>query len=203
MIRFDQFVRRHRRAVLALWLVALVAAIPFAMRQSDNLTGGGNAVPGSESEAVRAEVERNFDRDARATLAAVVVAEPGTSAAQARDAVGAVERAAAAEPLVTLPTRARDQALRRAGEGGTIVIPLAVDVDDQEAIDVAAGLRERLHLGDATAAAGAVRTHLVGQGALWARMQEIAKHDVKSSEKTGFPIVALILLVVFGSAAAA
>ncbi|HEV2813035.1 MAG TPA: MMPL family transporter, partial [Solirubrobacteraceae bacterium] len=98
---------------------------------------------------------------------------------------------------------ARDRALRRAGSAGTLVVPLAVAVDDQAAIDVAAGLRERLGLGDETAAAGAVGTHLVGQGALWARMQEIAKHDVKNAEKTGFPIVALILLAAFGSAAAA
>jgi RND superfamily putative drug exporter len=203
MIRFDQFVRRHRRAVLALWLVALVAAVPFAMRQSDNLTGGGYAVPGSQSEAVRAEVERNFTRDARATLAAVVVQDGRATTAEIRGAIGALERAAADEPLVALPAAARDRALRRAGSGETLVVPLAVAVDDQDAIDVAVGLRERLGLGDDAATAGAVRTHLVGQGALWARMQEIAKHDVKSAEKTGFPIVALILLAVFGSAAAA
>ena len=102
-----------------------------------------------------------------------------------------------------LPAAARDEALRRAGSGETLVDP--------------AGRRRRRPGGDrrrapacasgsASAArptAGAVTTHLVGQGALWARMQEIAKHDVKSAEKKGFPIVALILLAVFGSAAAA
>ncbi|HEX2086791.1 MAG TPA: MMPL family transporter, partial [Solirubrobacteraceae bacterium] len=203
MIKFDRFVRRHRRAVLALWLIALIAAVPFAMRQSDNLTGGGYGVPGSQSEAVRAELERNYGRDSRATMAAVVIPRDGAAAAEVRGAVARVERAAAAEPLVELPPAAREQALRQAGDGRTVIVPLAVEVDDQDAIDVAVGLRERLGLGAEGAEGGAVTTHLVGQGALWARMQELAKHDVEAAEKSGFPIVALILLGVFGSLAAA
>jgi uncharacterized membrane protein YdfJ with MMPL/SSD domain len=203
MIKFDQSIRRHRRAVLVLWLVALMAAVPFAMKQSENLTGGGYAVPGSQSDAVRAEVERNYDRDARATMAAVIVPEGGAPAAEVRAAIHEIDAAAKEEPLVALTDEARNDALSRAGDGETLVIPLMVDVDDQQAIDVAVDLREKLGLGEPEAAPGAVETHLVGQGALWAGMQEIAKHDVESAERTGFPIVALILLAVFGSAAAA
>ena len=51
--------------------------------------------------------------------------------------------------------------------------------------------------------AGAVTTHLIGQGALWAGLQEISKSDLQTAESVGFPIVALILLFVFGSLAAA
>ena len=204
MIKFDRFIRRHRRAVLAFWALALITAVPFAMKQSDNLTGGGYAVPGSQSEAVRAEVERNYARDASATMAAVIIPAPGAPAAEVREAIGEIERAAGEEPLVALTAPAREQALRRAASGETLIVPLAMEVDDQQAVDVAAGLRERLGLGLASESeAGAVTTHLVGQGALWARMQELAKHDVKAAEKTGFPIVALILLAVFGSLAAA
>ena len=203
MVRLDRFVRRHRRAVLALWMVALVAAVPFAMRQSENLTGGGYGVPGSQSQAVRDEVERNFARDARATMAAVIVPQGGATARQAREAIDRVGAAAGAEPSVALSPAAKSEALRRAGPGETLVVPLTVAVDDQDAIEVANGLRERLGLDTEAAAAGPVRTHLVGQGALWSRMQEVAKHDAESAERAGFPIVALILLAVFGSLAAA
>lgn len=41
------FVGRHRRAVGLLWLVIIAAALPFAMKQTENLTGGGFEVPGS------------------------------------------------------------------------------------------------------------------------------------------------------------
>src|SRR5918999_4183076 len=109
MIKFDRFIRRHRRAVLALWLIALIAAVPFAMKQSDNLTGGGYAVPGSQSEAVRAEVERNYGRDFSATMAAVIIPAPGAPATEVRDAIDEIDRAAGEEPLVALTTAARER----------------------------------------------------------------------------------------------
>ena len=48
-----------------------------------------------------------------------------------------------------------------------------------------------------------VATHLVGQGALWAAMQDLSKEDLAKAESAGFPVVLLILLAVFGSFAAA
>ena len=61
-------------------------------------------------------------------------------------------------------------------------------------------MREDLDPGTATAG---VTPYLVGQPTIWAGMQEISKKDLSKAEATGFPIVALILLVVFGSLAAA
>ncbi len=203
MVRLDRFVRRHRRAVIALWLIALVAAVPFAMRQSENLTGGGYGVPGSQSQMVREQVERNYKNDSRATMAAVIVPGREASAGEIRDAIGRIDAAARDEALVALPPPARAAADAKAGAGRTIVMPLTVDVDDQDAIEVARGLRERLGLDAPDAAEAAVKTHLVGQGPLWARMQDVAKHDAETAERAGFPIVALILIAVFGSLAAA
>ncbi|HEY6780841.1 MAG TPA: MMPL family transporter, partial [Thermoleophilaceae bacterium] len=48
-----------------------------------------------------------------------------------------------------------------------------------------------------------VQPYLVGQTALWAGMQDLSKKDLETAEGTGFPIVLLILLGVFGSLAAA
>src|SRR5439155_20062666 len=59
-----------------------------------------------------------------------------------------------------------------------------------------------LHL-DSGANRRGVTLHLVGQEALWAGMQDVSKRDLASAEKTGFPIVLIILLAVFGSLAAA
>ena len=50
---------------------------------------------------------------------------------------------------------------------------------------------------------GGVTTYLAGQPTIWAGMQELSKEDLAKAESAGFPIVALILLVVFGSLAAA
>ena len=61
-------------------------------------------------------------------------------------------------------------------------------------------LREDLEPGSAV---GGVTPYLVGQPTIWAGLQEISKEDLSKAEGSGFPIVALILLIVFGSLAAA
>ena len=45
--------------------------------------------------------------------------------------------------------------------------------------------------------------HIVGQGGLWAGMQELSKKDLEEAEFVGLPLVLIILLAVFGSLAAA
>jgi RND superfamily putative drug exporter len=61
-------------------------------------------------------------------------------------------------------------------------------------------LREEIDPGTAQ---GGVTPYLAGQPTIWAGMQELSKEDLAKAEASGFPIVALILLVVFGSLAAA
>jgi RND superfamily putative drug exporter len=82
-----------------------------------------------------------------------------------------------------------------------VLLPLAVEVDEDDATAVAVDLRDELAVGDG--AQDGVATHFVGQGALWAAMQDLSKEDLAKAESLGFPIVLLILLAVFGSFAAA
>jgi uncharacterized membrane protein YdfJ with MMPL/SSD domain len=201
MLRLAGSLHRHRRLVLAGWAIVLVAALPFAARQSDRLTGGGFAVPGSQAEAVQNALEQDFDAAQRAKLGVVLIARAGAGAADQRGALERLRRAAARLDHVAVA----DAALDRAARGGahTVVVPLRVDVNEWQAIDVAAHLRKALGIGTALGSEGAVTTHLVGQGALWAGLQEVSKKDLQTAEGVGFPIVALILLFVFGSLAAA
>jgi RND superfamily putative drug exporter len=200
MLRLDRLLRRRKRLVLLVWAVIVLAAVPFAARQSEDLSSGGFEVPGSQSAAVD-EALAEFPGVARAELAAVLVAEPGATPAQLRAAVGRVADAAGPIAGVSLPDAARRQALAQAGEGGTVVVPLRAETDEDGATDVAADLRDRL--GVSEGARDGVATHFVGQGALWAAMQELSKEDLAKAESAGFPVVLLILLFVFGSLAAA
>ncbi len=205
MLRLDRWVRRHRRAVIATWVVALVAAVPFALQQSEHLTGGGFSVPGSQSQAVEEAVAHDFPGAARASLAAVLVPREGATAAEVRARVAAVERAARAVDGVEPTPGAGERALAAFARDADrpLLVPLDASVDDLGSSDVAVELRERLGFAEGEAQEGAVALHLVGQGALWASLQELTTHDLKAAETTGFPIVALILLAVFGSLAAA
>jgi uncharacterized membrane protein YdfJ with MMPL/SSD domain len=200
MLRLERLLRRRKRIVLVVWAVIVLAAVPFAARQSEDLSSGGFEVPGSQTAAVDAALDR-FPGVQRAQLAAVLVGAPRATAAQRRAAVDRVVAAAGPVDGVSLPDAARTRAVEQAGAGGTVVVPLHAEVDEDGATDVATDLRDRLGVSDG--ARDGVATHLVGQGALWAAMQEVSKEDLARAEATGFPVVLLILLFVFGSLAAA
>ena len=97
------------------------------------------------------------------------------------------------------PAEARrtEAQLQRTGTG---LAPLRSSQSGDELIDSATTLREDLDPGTAE---NGVTPYLAGQPTIWAGMQELSKEDLAKAESGGFPIVALILLVVFGSLAAA
>jgi RND superfamily putative drug exporter len=203
MLRLDALLRRRRHIVLAVWVALLAAAVPFALQQSEHLTGGGFAVPGSQSKAVEDAIGRDFGPAAHGTtLAGVVVPGRGATPAGVRHTVDELGAAAGRVDGVSLAPAARAAALRQAAAHPSrpVIVPLATTVDEFDASNVAKDLRDDLGLKDRTSPVG---LHLVGQGALWAGMQDLSKSDLESAEATGFPIVLLILLAVFGSLAAA
>jgi RND superfamily putative drug exporter len=200
MPRLNAFIQRRRRLVLIAWAVVLLAALPFAARQSEDLSSGGFAVPGSQSDVVDRALER-FPGVQQAELAAVLIPEGGAPAAQLRAAVDRVGAAAGPIEGVSLAPEVQERAAQQAAAGGVVLVPLTVEVDEDDATAVAVDLREELAVGDG--AQDAVATHFVGQGALWAAMQDLSKEDLAKAEGIGFPVVLLILLAVFGSFAAA
>jgi RND superfamily putative drug exporter len=196
MLRVDAIVRRRRTPVLLAWGVLLLAAFPFAARQSDNLTGGGFTVPGSDSLAAERELERDFPGFERSPLYAVLVPQKGATADDVRAARARVAKAVEADPRVELaPGRAP------VTTGKPSIIPLRSGLGNDRTVDVARELRERMGITEDQA--GPVHLHLLGYGALWSGLSNVSKQDLASAEAIGFPIVALILLAVFGSLAAA
>jgi RND superfamily putative drug exporter len=198
MLRLDGVLRRRRWVVLGAWIAVLIAAAPFAVRQAEDLSSGGFRVPGSQSTAVTEALQR-FPGAQRAQLAAVLVPEPGATAQDLRAAIERLGRAAG--DGVALAPAAKERALHQAARGGAVLVPLQANVDEDAAIDRAEQLRKDLALDDGPQQG--VSTHLVGQSALWAALQDLSKEDLAKAESAGFPIVLVILLAVFGSFAAA
>ena len=199
MRRLSGFLRRHRRLVLVAWVIVLVLALPFAMRQTEHLTGGGFDVPGSESKAVSQSLEREFRADAGG-IAVVLRADSEAGAAARAAAVARVRKSVAGVDGIALPPATAANGLRELERTGTAMLPLHSHLSSDEQIDAASDLRTDLDPG--TPQAG-VTTYLAGQPTIWAGFQELSKEDLAEAEMSGFPIVAIILLVVFGSLAAA
>jgi RND superfamily putative drug exporter len=199
MNRLAQFLGRRRRWVLAAWVLIVVLALPFASKQTDHLTGGGFDAPGSQSMKVSESLQEDFGSQADG-ISVVLKAAPAATAAERDRAVARVRTQVATLDDVTLPPAMAAGARRQLQQQDVVVVPLRSNLSSDELIDPAATLREDLNPGDANAG---VTPYLVGQPTIWAGMQEISKEDLKSAESSGFPIVAIILLVVFGSLAAA
>ncbi len=199
MVQLAGFLGRRRRWVLLGWIAIVVLALPIASHQTDHLTGGGFDVPGSESKAVTDALQRDFSAEADG-IAVLLRAAPTADRAARVAAVARVRRAVADLDQVTLPPATAARAEVALGQTGTALLPLRSDQSADRLIDSAATLREDLDPG--TAVDGVV-PYLAGQPTIWAGMQELSKSDLAKAEAAGFPIVAVILLVVFGSLAAA
>jgi uncharacterized membrane protein YdfJ with MMPL/SSD domain len=199
MNRLSGLLGRRRRWVLAAWVAIVVLALPFASRQTDHLTGGGFDVPGSQSKRVNEALQEDFGSQADG-ISVLLEASPAAPSAQRAAAIERVRAEVATLEGVSVPAPAARQALVQLRRIGTALLPLRSERSSDELIDSATTLREDLDPG--TAVAG-VTPYLIGQPTIWAGMQEISKRDLARAEATGFPIVAMILLVVFGSLAAA
>jgi uncharacterized membrane protein YdfJ with MMPL/SSD domain len=198
MDTLSSFLERRRVLVLGAWVVLLLAAAPFAAKQTDHLTSGGFQVPGSESDVVDRNLER-FEGAQRENLAVVLAKQEGATAAGVRAEIERVDAIAAELPHAEVAPAAAARAARQAGDASITIVPLTVDGEQDELADLATDFRDEL----GSAARDGVQPYLVGQQALWAGMQDLVKEDLESAEMTGFPIVLVILLAVFGSLAAA
>ena len=194
------FLERRRWLILGVWVALLLAAIPFAMRQTDNLTSGGFSAPGSGSEAVDRAIE-DFGAAQSDSLALVVGQRPGAKEADVRAAIDRADRAAARLPHVEMSDRAKAAAYADIGRSPIAIAAFDVSGNMDQTADLATDLRKEVGAGDGPK--DGVQTYLVGEQALWAGMQDLSKEDLAAAEATGFPIVLLILLAVFGSLAAA
>src|SRR5665811_777008 len=199
MLKLAGFLARRRRLVVVAWALIVLAALPFAARQTEHLTGGGFDVPGSQSKAVGEAMQGVFAREANG-IAVLLRARPEAGAGERRAAIRRVREAVATTDGVALAAAAAGRGEAELRRGEEALLPLSSRVSPDELVNPAVDLREALDPG--TVDAG-VTPYLAGQATVWAGMQELSKEDLEKAEAGGFPIVALILLLVFGSLAAA
>jgi len=200
MARLAGLLTRRRWYVVGVWIALVVAALPLAAKQSEHLTGGGFDVPGSESQRVQDLIGAEFSERENGAVSAVLSADRGVSAEQVDAATARLTDAVADVPEFTIRQPAIDAARAELAEGGVAVIPLDSDLSAGQQNDPSKDLREILLPGEER---DGVTPYLAGQPAAWAGLQELSQEDLKKAETIGFPIVALILLAVFGSLAAA
>ncbi|HEX6586268.1 MAG TPA: MMPL family transporter [Solirubrobacterales bacterium] len=194
------FLARRRWWVVAAWVITVIVAAPMAAKQTEHLSGGGFDAPGSESEAVETATAKEFAAQQGGRLALVFEPAAGATPEQASAAVDQVAIEVAATAEATLPPEGARSAKAQLAAGQAAIVPIETAGDADELVDTAADIRDRIAPGDSL---DGVTPYLVGQPAMWAALSEVSREDLETAEIQGFPIVALILIAVFGSLAAA
>src|SRR5215211_7112918 len=137
MNRLSAFVRERRKLVFAAWIVLLLASVPFASRQTVNLTSGGFEVPGTQSAVVDKEVARFPDVD-QEPLGVVLENRGGdmqAAVARVADAADGVENAA-------LTDEARATAEAAAGQEEVVLVSLDPAGTREDVLQASKDLRE-------------------------------------------------------------
>jgi uncharacterized membrane protein YdfJ with MMPL/SSD domain len=200
MLRLSDFLTRRRWLVLAAWVAIVLLALPLASRQTEHLISGGFEVPGSQSQVVEDALERDFDPAQSGGMGAVLTASEDATPAQIDAGVARLRAEVADQGDAAMTPAAAAQARADLRAEGVTVVPLTTELPASDLTDVASDLREQVEMG---VAEDGVTPYLTGQPAAYAGLQELSREDLEQAEMIGFPIVALILLAVFGSAAAA
>jgi uncharacterized membrane protein YdfJ with MMPL/SSD domain len=201
MVRLSGFLTRRRWWVVGAWVAIVIVAAPMAAKQTDHLSGGGFDVPGSQSQAVETAVTKRFAETEAGRIAVVLQPSPGATAAQASAAVQrASSKVAAAGDGARIAPQDAARAQAQLAAGKPAIVPVQASGTSDELVNTASDLRDGLSPGDEV---NGVTPYLVGQPAMWAALSEVSKEGLKTAEGEGFPIVALILIAVFGSLAAA
>jgi uncharacterized membrane protein YdfJ with MMPL/SSD domain len=199
--------RRPKIAVFG-WLAIVVLAAPLAAQQSSHLTGGGFRDPASQSSAAQRALS-HLPGDVGATLAIILVPRADAGAHDLSRATAYVARRVEGVKQVKVSRRGLAAALSSAQRHPhrTAVFTVAVPHGGfNEATDAANELRTALGIDETrpgSAAGSRVEVHLGGEGALLAAVQAASKKGVETAELRAFPLIALVLVAVFGSLIAA
>ena len=181
-------VSKHRRAVVAGWLVLLAAGGWFSLHQSDHLSGGGWEVPGSQS----IRLANVLDDFPGATPPAITLLVTGRTAADVK------RRLLEAAPVLHADPALRPGTARFVDGGRAAFLPIAYEGVTSGAIDEATKLRHAV-----VQTTPRVQTRVIGEPAIWSNFQTVSKQQLKRGESIGFPLILLILLAGFGTVVAA
>jgi len=190
LARLADLTFRRRRAVVAIWLVGLVAAFAGAGLAGD--WSADYSTPGSESRAAGDLLEQRFPQRSPDTVDIVWQAQDGAGARSVRERIDQLAARAGRLDGIGRSPGTSDAQISRDGTIGVLrlalsELPGAVPDSTGEAL---IGLAER-------ASGDGLRVELGGQVVANAEQSDI------SSELVGLLIAALVLLLTFGSLVAA
>jgi len=196
--RLGLFCARRRWAVIAVWAVLLLAALPFAPQLPGVLRSGGFSLNDLEASRARQLLETEL----HVPPSAMVILLQSQTDARAGDPAF---EAAAAQALANVPTADHVAGLlthqlsprQISPDGKTVYEIVALDLPPDDSPLALEPVR------DAITQVPGMNIYLAGGPAFYGDIQVLSEHDLQRSEVISLPLAALALLIVFGSLVAA
>jgi putative drug exporter of the RND superfamily len=197
--RLGRLAATHRKAVFVVWAALAVGLGFLAPRVETALSGAGWEATGSESVAVREQVDAAFGVAGAYGLQVAVHSDRLTVASPAFErSLAAVQRTLASDPAVgaVVPPRPGVSISR---DGRTAVVGATAAEGPNGMVAAAGELKGEL----AAVTAPGVEASLTGAAGMWSDFNEANKEAMLKSELFSWPVTLLILVLAFGSLVAA
>ncbi len=197
--RVGRWAADHLKLVAAGWLVIFLGLGLLAPRAEQTLSGAGWKALGSESVRARQIIDRKFGGLGAYSLAVVVSGQRQTVGDRAfRATIGRVRAELERDSAVATVVGPRESGSVSPGQRVAVVRAGAAEGDTAmvDAAERLAGPLERL-------GSGGIQVTLTGAPALWADFNQANKTAMLKSEVLSWPVTLAILVLAFGSLAAA
>ena len=193
-LAYGRFIFRMRWIVVALWLAAVIASVPFAAQIGSVLTGGGYSFQNSDSVRVDNILTTKLHQPAGQMLVVFQsTSTPVTDSAYQREITDFTQKAANFPGVIDI------QPARTGQDGRTALVVVSFNQSSGALEHEQASIRALLPAGSDVPA----KAYLTGDPAIFNALSEIAQQDTERAELTALPIALVVLLLVFGSLIAA
>jgi len=193
-LAYGRLVHRLRWLVLALWVAALVASVPFAAQLSSALKSGGYSYSGSEAAHANTALDNTLHVPPSQAVVVFQSSATPTSDPAYQQEVGDFMRRARGFSQVTAVSQG---AVGRDGKTTYVTVSLSQDATTEQQFMPA--FRKLLP----EAGAGPARAYLTGDPEFYLENGQITQQDIEHAESLTLPIALIVLLLVFGSLVAA
>ncbi len=187
---------RRRRAVVALWAVLLLIALPLAPRATDALKPGGFSNENLPSAQARAVFRDKLDLT---PISFELIFRSESHSAYEVGFTGNLQNALAhigARPEVARVVTHLDDPTRVSPDGMSVHVTVGLNLDLEDARDFLEVARPLIESGD-------LELTFTGGPPLYADISLSSERDVRRAEMFAFPLSTIALLLVFGTLAAA
>jgi RND superfamily putative drug exporter len=197
--RLGRWTADHVRAVAIAWAILAIALGLFAPKVEGALSGAGWQANGSESVQARALIQRNFAGLSSSALMVVVHSNQLSSGDKSfRQTVRRVERILRTNDHVASVQPPRPGSSISA-DGHTVVVMAGAKGDPTAMVAAADSLKPRLK----AAGSAGLSVSLTGASGMWSDFNTANRTAMMRSELFSWPVTMAILVLAFGSLAAA